>query len=202
MTEYKLSWHADNRILKVARPIAIWGKERISSCQKFRGNLIPFAGPSIAGTINPRPILGNEWKAPVAKCPCQSNGQGGNCIQLMKENNAKEDSLSLPLRMQVVGKREIVLGPGKIELLSLLAETGSIGEAARRMKMSYMKAWTLIQTMKPLVATVRGGRKGGGAEVTDTGRQAIELYKKMQHDCRRVCEPSWKKLRQVLRAED
>ena len=38
------------------------------------------------------------------------------------------------------------MGPGKADLLTHVAETGSLSESARRMKMSYMKAWLLVQS--------------------------------------------------------
>ena len=119
--------------------------------------------------------------------------------QAMKMKTKSEDSLSLHLRLRIVSGEKISLGPGKVELLVLLAETGSIGEAAQRMKMSYMKAWSLIQTMKPLVAATRGGQNGGGVELTEAGRKALGLYQKMERDSLRACQGSWKKLRSLLR---
>ncbi len=116
----------------------------------------------------------------------------------MKTKIKSEDSLALHLRLRIAGKDKIALGPGKVELLNLLAETGSIGEAARRMNMSYMKAWSLIQTMKPLVATTRGGNKRGGAELTKIGLKTLALYQKMQTDGEHACEASWLKLRQLF----
>jgi hypothetical protein len=59
------------------------------------------------------------------------------------------------------------------------AETDSTGEATRGMKMCNMKDLTLIQSMKTQANLVRGARKGGGAQVTESGRQAFALYKKM-----------------------
>ena len=110
-----------------------------------------------------------------------------------------EDSLSLHLRLRIVGSEKISLGPGKVELLALIEETGSLRKAAERMGMSYMKAWSLIQTMKPLVETSRGGHSGGGgAKLTETGREALALYRKMKRDCLRASTSSWKKLQQLL----
>ena len=110
-----------------------------------------------------------------------------------------ENSLSLHLRLRVVGREKIALGPGKVELLGLIDETGSLGQAAKQMGLSYMKAWSLLQTMKPLVETSRGGQSGGGAKLTVTGRKALTLYRKMERDCQRASQPSWKKLQQLLR---
>jgi molybdate transport system regulatory protein len=117
----------------------------------------------------------------------------------MKRKIKPEDSLSLHLRLRIVCGEKIVLGPGKVELLVLLAKTGSIGKAAKQMKMSYMKAWSLIQTMKPLVAATRGGKGGGGVELTEAGRKALALYQKMELDGLRASADSWKKLRLLLR---
>jgi len=111
-----------------------------------------------------------------------------------------EDSLSLHLRLRIVGSEKVALGPGKIELLALIEETGSLGKSAKRMGLSYMKAWSLIQTMKPLVETSRGGQSGGGgAKLTETGRKALALYRRMERDCLRASASSWKKLLQLLR---
>jgi molybdate transport system regulatory protein len=117
----------------------------------------------------------------------------------MKKHVRSEDSLTLQVRLQVVGKEKIALGPGKMELLELVAETGSISEAARRMNMSYMKAWTLVQTLKPLVVAARGGNTRGGAELTETGREVLALYRKLEKDSRRASQAAWEKLRRLLR---
>lgn len=114
-------------------------------------------------------------------------------------SKAKPDAaLSLHLRLRVKGAEKIALGPGKVELLALLAETGSISESAKRMGMSYMKAWTLIQSMKPLVQTTRGGESGGGAKLTEMGSKALALYRKMEQDSQRACRASWAKMQKLL----
>lgn len=76
------------------------------------------------------------------------------------------------------------LGPGRIELLERIIETGSISQAAKQMGMSYKKAWDLInsmnqQTQKPIVITQTGGEKGGGTIVTDEGRQLIVAFRNL-----------------------
>jgi molybdate transport system regulatory protein len=79
---------------------------------------------------------------------------------------------------------EIALGPGKAELLRHISETGSISEAARRMDMSYNRAWLLVRTMnrcfkEPLVLASRGGDSHGGAELTKAGKQVLRLYQQL-----------------------
>ena len=119
---------------------------------------------------------------------------------MMNKKPSPANSLSLHLRLRITGGEKIALGPGKVELLALLEETGSITEAARRMKMSYMKAWSLIQTMKQLVELTRGGRVGGGAKLTVNGHKALALYQKMEQDSLRACQSSWRKLQLLFPA--
>jgi molybdate transport system regulatory protein len=75
-------------------------------------------------------------------------------------------------------------GPGRAELLSLIDKSGSIVKAAKAMGMSYKKAWDMVDEMntrgkKPLVVARKGGDKGGGTELTDTGRKMIARYEKL-----------------------
>ena len=73
------------------------------------------------------------------------------------------------------------MGPGKAELLEQIAQTGSIAGAARAMRMSYRRAWLLVQTMNdcfvtPLVVSAKGGALGGGAALTDEGVAVLQAY--------------------------
>lgn len=88
-------------------------------------------------------------------------------------------------RFRVLLGDEIALGPGKVDLLGQIGETGSIVDAAQHMGMSYNRAWQLVHTMnacfkKSLVAAARGGRDGGGAELTATGRKLLGLYRRLE----------------------
>lgn len=77
------------------------------------------------------------------------------------------------------------LGPGKVRLLEQIGKTGSIRGAASALKMSYRRAWLLIKATEetfgvPLVATAAGGRKGGGASLTEAGRKVVRLYRGLE----------------------
>jgi molybdate transport system regulatory protein len=76
-------------------------------------------------------------------------------------------------------------GPGKADLLEKIAESGSISAAARQMRMSYKRAWQLVDDMNrsfstPLVNTTAGGAHGGGAKITERGRRVAKTYRKLQ----------------------
>lgn len=110
----------------------------------------------------------------------------------------------LQARLRITCGKEIPLGPGKAELLALLGETGSISKAASRMGMSYMRAWSLVQTMnacfkQPVVEAVRGGNKRGGARLTATGEQALKLYQQMEITSLKAAQPDWRSLQQLLK---
>lgn len=98
---------------------------------------------------------------------------------------------------------EIALGPGKVDLLEAIESEGSISGAARALGMSYRRAWLLIDTMnrcfaEPLVAASPGGRGGGGAQVTDTGRTVIRLFRHMQAQAKAATAEDAATLAQLL----
>lgn len=88
-------------------------------------------------------------------------------------------------RLRILFGHAIPIGPGKAELLEHIAETGSISAAARRMDMSYRRAWLLVDTMNqcfksPVVETATGGKGGGGARISDFGREVLRRYREME----------------------
>jgi molybdate transport system regulatory protein len=88
-------------------------------------------------------------------------------------------------RLRILFGHAIALGPGKADLLECIQETGSISAAARRMGMSYRRAWVLVETMNqcfrcPLVETAKGGAGGGGARVSDLGLEVLARYRRME----------------------
>lgn len=76
------------------------------------------------------------------------------------------------------------MGYGRMLLLEKINDCGSISEAAKSMKMSYKKAWEMIDSMnrqskKPLVIRVSGGKGGGGSVLTEEGFSVIKKFKKL-----------------------
>lgn len=96
--------------------------------------------------------------------------------------------------IRIEGEEERFIGPGRVELLELIIETGSISQAAKKMNMSYKKAWDMIQSMnrqttKPIVLTHTGGEKGGGTWVSPEGKELIAAFRKLQTEI----QESWDK---------
>jgi molybdate transport system regulatory protein len=77
---------------------------------------------------------------------------------------------------------ERFLGKGRVELLEHIADTGSINKAAKKMGMSYKKAWQMItslnqQTQNPVVVVQTGGEKGGGSVLTEEAHELIKYHR-------------------------
>lgn len=105
----------------------------------------------------------------------------------MKKRHSPQDKKQVLLgyrcngRIWIENNGETFLGFGRVVLLERIREHGSISKAARSMKMSYKHAWDLVDSMnrqagKPLVATSKGGKGGGGASLTETGEKAINAF--------------------------
>lgn len=97
------------------------------------------------------------------------------------------------------------LGPGKVALLELIGQTGSISAAGRAHAMSYRKAWLLVEEVnrmfaRPLVAARPGGVKGGGAELTDAGRQVVALYREAERKMRAGAKAEIARMEKALAA--
>jgi molybdate transport system regulatory protein len=76
---------------------------------------------------------------------------------------------------------EVVVGSGKVGLLKMIDELGSIQKAAEAMKMSYRHAWGFIKAIEKhsrakFVETQVGGRNGGGATLTPKGKDFLHRY--------------------------
>jgi molybdate transport system regulatory protein len=86
------------------------------------------------------------------------------------------------LHVRVDFSAQCSLGPGKIGLLEAVERNGSLSAAARELSMSYRRAWLLLHSVndgfrEPAVELSVGGNEGGGARLTDFGRQLVAEYR-------------------------
>ena len=98
-----------------------------------------------------------------------------------------------------------VLGPGKIRLLEEIGRSGSISQAGRSLKMSYRRAWLLVDDLNrcfrsPVVTTQPGGAHGGGAAVTALGQKLINEYRSIVARAMAATEPQLRGLEASLSA--
>ena len=97
--------------------------------------------------------------------------------------------VSLSIRVDL--SPSCAIGPGKVRLLELIEETGSISAAGRAMEMSYRRAWLLVDELnqtfrEPVAMASHGGHAGGGASLTPFGKRLIQGYRKMETDAQKA----------------
>lgn len=91
----------------------------------------------------------------------------------------------IKVKIRIPFGKGTAFGPGKAELLEAIILTGSISAAAKSMKMSYKRAWDLVNAMNQgfkhaLITTITGGKQGGGASVTEFGLSILKIYRDME----------------------
>jgi molybdate transport system regulatory protein len=77
----------------------------------------------------------------------------------------------------------IVLSGYRVRLLQHVADSGSLAEAARRMGLSYRRAWGKIKEIESnlgvrLIESEVGGAGGGSTHLTPVGERVLALYQK------------------------
>lgn len=87
-------------------------------------------------------------------------------------------------------KGDFVLGPGGIELLKAIHETGSIRKACEKCGWSYKHALNYLNSLEKALGTKitvrkRGGRRGGGTVLTDEALRLVNAYSEI---CRKIEE--------------
>jgi molybdate transport system regulatory protein len=84
------------------------------------------------------------------------------------------------------------LGKGRVSLLKAIDTHGSISAGARSIGLSYRAAWNWVDEMnrrspKPLILKSTGGRGGGGAALTKTGKIAIQTFRHLNQRVEKLC---------------
>ncbi len=97
-------------------------------------------------------------------------------------------SFKIKSRIWVEKNNTIFLGEGRIKLLKAIDQTGSLSKAAKSLKMSYNKAWKLIDSVNknadnPIVLKNIGGKNGGGTILTPYGKELIVAFEKINKNC-------------------
>lgn len=100
-----------------------------------------------------------------------------------------------------------MLGPGKVELLEHIRDSGSITAAGRAMGMSYKRAWSLVEEMnagfaQPLVQSARGGKSGGGAQLTETGQEVLRLFRQIEAKAQKAAAEEITQIENLLQRSD
>jgi len=103
-------------------------------------------------------------------------------------------------RLRIRIGRDFVLGPGKVDLIEEIGRSGSISAAGRALGMSYKRAWQLVDALnrmfpEPVVISAVGGAHGGGARLTEFGRQVAAAYRRAEARTLSAVREEFKRLR-------
>lgn len=101
--------------------------------------------------------------------------------------------------MQLVGRiyldtdEGVLLAGQRVQLLEAIERHGSIQGAAKEIGLSYKAAWDAVNSMnnlsdQPLVLREVGGRRGGGSQLTEYGRNMIRLFRAVETEYQRALD--------------
>ena len=87
-----------------------------------------------------------------------------------------------------------LFGQGAFDLLQAIQASGSLSAAVKTLKMSYRYAWGIIKQIeknigKPVLNTYKGGKAGGGSDLTPMGRELLATYSRFKEIFDEICTP-------------
>jgi len=96
--------------------------------------------------------------------------------------------LKIKSKIWIESEDGILISEGRVKLLKLIDETGSLNKAAKAMNLSYQKAWKLVDESNrsapsPLITTQVGGKSGGGSVLTPYGKSLIASFEAINRSC-------------------
>ncbi|MCJ2035959.1 winged helix-turn-helix domain-containing protein [Methylobacterium sp. J-068] len=111
---------------------------------------------------------------------------------MAQRDMAQRTTAHLSIRIDIGPDNRV--GPGKVLLLEMIAEHGSISAAGRAVGMSYRRAWMLIDQMntgfgQPVVEAQVGGKAGGGARLSPLGTDLVAHYRAIERAAEKAAAP-------------
>ncbi|KXA94453.1 hypothetical protein AKJ65_04365 [candidate division MSBL1 archaeon SCGC-AAA259E19] len=121
----------------------------------------------------------------------------------------KETEINPKARIWLEKKEKPILGEGRAELLASIEEEGSLNKAAESMGMSYRHAWGVIKKIEErsgfkIVSSEKGGKGGGGTNLTEKGQELLNRYKWMDEALEKMVEKKtlWENMSTKLSARN
>tara|TARA_B110000211_G_C13990701_1_gene513849 strand:+ start:321 stop:659 length:339 start_codon:yes stop_codon:yes gene_type:complete len=108
-------------------------------------------------------------------------------------------SYKIKSRIWIETNNNVLLGEGRVQLLKEIEKTGSLSKAAKELKMSYKKAWTMVDSInksakEEVITKVVGGQGGGGAKITTYGKKLMAIFDDINSNCWVFLDEQLKKL--------
>jgi len=80
---------------------------------------------------------------------------------------------------------EIIMGKGRMDILTSIEDTGSINKTAKALNMSYKSVWSKIRsTEEHFGQAVVHADRVTGTVLTEAGRDLLQRYRKLTRQCR------------------
>ena len=116
----------------------------------------------------------------------------------MESESEKKSPFEVRVKVQI-HKETSFFGPGIVELLGYIRECGSVKDACRRMELSYSKGWFILNRAEeelgyPLIQRNHGGKKGGGAALTESCEKLLARYEELEKNIQAYAEEEFKKI--------
>jgi len=98
---------------------------------------------------------------------------------------------------------ETLLCRGRLLFLEEIDRCGSISRAARKMGYSYRKAWGLVERTnraagRTIIETSTGGTGGGGAGLTEDGKNLVKMFRRFLDENKEMTERMWREYREFF----
>ena len=184
--------HGDGACAKIARIVGVLmegGKrgelmKRILAAMTGGQVSCPAARAAAARAGTPAALVGglcDETGIRVSHCAlgCFGGGPGGG-----RRDRPLAPPFTVRSKLWIEQKGRLVIGDGRARLLRGIEQEGSLSGAARRCRLSYRRAWSMVhsieeRTGRKVIDTAIGGKTGGGSALTPYGRKLLGFYEKV-----------------------
>jgi formylmethanofuran dehydrogenase subunit E len=133
--------------------------------------------------------------------PCAGDGyyERTNRIFLSRVMQESHNGIEIRSKVWLEREKEPVFGRGRMFLLQGIEKSGSINQAAKRINLSYRKAWSYIKAMEErlgikLVDRRAGGKNGGGAVLTEDARHFLKKYEALEKGIQDIVDERFSKV--------
>lgn len=111
-----------------------------------------------------------------------------------------------PLRAHLAPRQKVwlnwdgvfLMGPRYLRFLAAVERTGTIRAAGQLVGWSYRTCLNRLRQMEQVLgakvlATTRGGRRGGGARLTEEARRLVRVFRQWQREVDRLSHTAFRK---------
>ena len=109
------------------------------------------------------------------------------------------NGMAIKSKLWIEVEGEPVFGRGRRFLLEAIDSLGSINSAAKKVDISFRKAWSHINAMEErlgikLVERQTGGKNGGGATLTSDARKFLKKYEALEKGIQEIVDKRFRRV--------